>query len=628
MSAYPITSVEELTQALLEQEDGACLCVERGASDDVASALIAKASRLVRNGTPARIVCPDDVSAARYRAALASHHGLGGDAVATARELGGDAVVTAREFALEAMADPRVQSAVGRSARVLDENEHDVLMEDVKVSGLKPGRLREMLKFFYKSISDTADEDDGWLVTSEEQTVHAILLENLDVRQALLPCEVSSMAYRGLVGAGIEPEPVALIVDDYGSLSKATQRLIRYLATSGLVAVRSALPAANAEEPYPHFDGFDELAASCDASFVLETERRVAPRKSVVLDSPEAEFAFVARAVRKRLAAGTPPGDVLVAVPNPTWGSQIKAALAEIGVPSNFERGSVKIKGDPRAEGRNGEIKLATFLKLYLDPHDITALRSWLGLGDWLLRSDAFLELMAYARDRNCTVAEALASLRAVSDDERATTVFGKFDAPLDELEELRAACSSIGRDEAVELFAAHNMPLGPSAVELLGSDAAHADIERLARCAFGVSDDIRPCGSVTIAPYRYCHGRSAAVTFVTGLVNGFLPALDAVDDKHTVDHRRVALARERLLFVDLLQTARDETVCSRFTRDRLENASVLSMQTSRVYVKDGVRCAAVTPSEFADVSDEALVVPEDAPRELETRVLYASTTL
>ena len=51
-------------------------------------------------------------------------------------------------------------------------------------------------------------------------------------------------------------------------------------------------------------------------------------------------------------------------------------------------------------------------------------------------------------------------------------------------------------------------------------------------------------------------------------------------------------------------------------------------MQTSRVYVKDGVRCAAVTPSEFADVSDEALVVPEDAPRELETRVLYASTTL
>ena len=35
---------------------------------------------------------------------------------------------------------------MGRDARVLDENELAVLMEDVKVSGLKPGRLREMLK--------------------------------------------------------------------------------------------------------------------------------------------------------------------------------------------------------------------------------------------------------------------------------------------------------------------------------------------------------------------------------------------------------------------------------------------------------------------------------------------------
>lgn len=628
MSAYPIASVDELTQALLEQEDGACLCVERGASDDVAAALIAKASHLVRNGTPARIVCPDGVSAARYRAALASQHGLGGDAVAAARELGGDAVVTARELALEVMADPRVQSAVGRSARVLDENEHDVLMEDVKVSGLKPGRLREMLKFFYKSISDTADEDEGWLVTSEEQTVHAILIENLDVRRALLLCEAPSMAYRGLVEAGVEPGPLALLVDDYGSLSKASQRLIRHLATSGLVAVRSVCPAANAEEPYPHFDGFDELAASCDAAFALETGRRPAPRKNVVLDSPEAEFSFVARAVRERLAAGVAPGDVLVAVPNPTWGNQIKAALAERGVPAAFERDSAKVKGDPRIEGRYGEIKLATFLKLYLDPHDITALRSWLGFGDWLLRSDAFLELMAYARDHGCTVAEALASLRTVADADRATTVFGKFDAPLDELEELLAACSSIGRDEAVELFAAHGMPLAPSAVELLGSDAARADIGRLARFACAAPDRNRADDVVTIAPYRSCHGRTAAVTFVTGLVNGFLPALDAVDDKYTVDHRRVALAREQLLFIDLLQTASDETICSRFARDRLENASVLPMQTSRVCIKDGVRYAAVAPSEFAEASDEVLAVPEDAPRELETRVLYASTTL
>ncbi|MEI3230555.1 MAG: hypothetical protein V8S24_04425, partial [Gordonibacter pamelaeae] len=29
-----------------------------------------------------------------------------------------------------------------------------MLLEDLKVSGLKPGRLREMTKFFYKGIAD------------------------------------------------------------------------------------------------------------------------------------------------------------------------------------------------------------------------------------------------------------------------------------------------------------------------------------------------------------------------------------------------------------------------------------------------------------------------------------------
>ena len=97
-------------------------------------------------------------------------------------------MVSVRELALSILGDARVGDAVGRDARVLDENELAVLMEDVKVSGLKPGRLREMLKFFYKSISDCADDDERWLITAEEQTVHAILTENLEARRALLRC--------------------------------------------------------------------------------------------------------------------------------------------------------------------------------------------------------------------------------------------------------------------------------------------------------------------------------------------------------------------------------------------------------------------------------------------------------
>ena len=91
---------------------------------------------------------------------------------------------------------------MGRRARVLDENELAVLMEDVKVSGLKPGRLREMLVLSTRASATAPDDDERWLITAEEQTVHAILNEEPEARRALLPCEVSSLAYRGSQEAG------------------------------------------------------------------------------------------------------------------------------------------------------------------------------------------------------------------------------------------------------------------------------------------------------------------------------------------------------------------------------------------------------------------------------------------
>lgn len=250
MSACTAASVEDAANNLLEElNSGAkCLCVEHDASDDVAPALLRAARARVEAGSNVRVVCADAVAAACFRA-LAADDPL----------LGALDVVSVRELALSILGDARVGDAVGRDARVLDENELAVLMEDVKVSGLKPGRLREMLKFFYKSISDCADDDERWLITAEEQTVHAILTENLEARRALLPCEVSSLAYRGLVKAEVEREPLTLVADDFGSLSKASQRLVRHLATDGLVAAGRTLASSSSEEPYPCFDGSARL---------------------------------------------------------------------------------------------------------------------------------------------------------------------------------------------------------------------------------------------------------------------------------------------------------------------------------------------------------------------------------
>ena len=288
MSAWTAASVEDAANNLLEElNSGAMrLCVEHDASDDVAPALLRAARARVEAGSNVRVVCADAVAAARFRA-LAADDPL----------LGALDVVSVRELALSILGDARVGDAVGRDARVLDENELAVLMEDVKVSGLKPGRLREMLKFFYKSISDCADDDERWLITAEEQTVHAILTENLEARRALLPCEVSSLAYRGLVKAEVEREPLTLVADDFGSLSKASQRLVRHLATDGLVAAGRTLASSSSEEPYPCFDGFRALADEADCLVTLACERPAAARESRALDDPAAEFAFAAASV-------------------------------------------------------------------------------------------------------------------------------------------------------------------------------------------------------------------------------------------------------------------------------------------------------------------------------------------
>ena len=63
--------------------------------------------------------------------------------------------------------------------------------------------------------------------------------------------------------------------------------------------------------------------------------------------------------------------------------------------------------------------------------------------------------------------------------------------------------------------------------------------------------------------------------------------------------------------------------------RDLLENTAFTKVQTSRVFVRDGERFArGATPSEFASLTDEVLSPAPDAPRELPTKVLYASSTL
>jgi hypothetical protein len=621
MSACTVSSIADLTRDLLERR-GFCLHIRHSASDDITESLLTKASRLKADGERVLIVCADDVVASQYHLRRSAFP-----------ELSEENIMTMRELCLRVLTRAVDHQTLDRGPRILDDNEYDVLLEDLKTSGVKPRRLREMLKFFYRSLSHHASENGGeredWLLTVEERAVYALLKENLRVRRAVLPCEMASLACRGLLDAALANAPDAApdnavgvagvadtpgtpataditsiadiaIIDGYDTLSETSQYLLDTLFPNRLIVAGSTPSTQSFAEPYPNPQGFFSFGDThADVDFVELAPVRppVEEARSVYVD-PAAEFAGVATMIDDHLAAGVLPRDILVAVPNGMWGRRVIAALAQRGLHATLDEGVLKIGGDPRDTKRGKKLRLATFLRLFLNPRDLVSLRSWLGFGDWLLHSDAFLDLMAFARDQRLDMADALEELRKQPASQRPFASFAKFEGPLAELDELRQACVGISKTEAIALFDRHEMPLDERMIEMLGSDPKRADIENLARRAFDHTPSWEG-NSLLVAPYQRCRGRHARVTFLMGCVNGFLPSLDAVDDRYTIDHRSSALSREQRMFDGLKATASEKLVYSYFQNDLIENAEVLNMQTTRLFVKDAVRYAKVAPSVF-----------------------------
>lgn len=537
--------------------------------------------------TPVILLAADDVAERTFAAAGAQALTASEIIPALSQPADKPFVATAQNLALAIIETYGPAAQWLRDARVLDANEIDVLIEDLKVSGLKPGRLKEMLKFFYKSIADGKAEEAYWLITTEEQQVFAILEENLEARRALLPCEISTQALRLWNSLTDEaranvaealPENLVIIADDFGSNGAQTQNLIAAVAQGALIAVTTESEGANAQEVYPAHEHAKALQAAADTVFALEAVEPARKTQSSHYANPNEEFDAIAAQASQALANGAE--SVLVAVPNHIWAKHIQGALADRNVEAVLDFETAKVKGDPRDPKRCDALREATLAKLRRNPKDFTALRSWLGLGDWLVRSDAFLELLAYAREHELTVADALTELAALPDDERETKFFAKFDPALAELQSLLS--------ESAE----------PAA------EAVATEVETRAKAAGAnntFASDLESEPAVVIAPYQRCHGRHADVTIIAGAIDGFLPKKDAIDDNETIDHKKLAISRDRALFDDIVATAAQSVIVTSFAEDRLENADALKMATTRIIMRDEKHYARVNPSRFIE---------------------------
>lgn len=586
MSATDI-SLDELESVVLSSASKR-LGISVPAYANVDAIMLRKAAQLIAQGSSVTVVC----------ATKAHANALAAKAKA-APDRQNVPVVFAGDMALAEIEDPRVQEQILRADRVLDANELDVLTEDIKVTGLKIKRLREMLKFFYHSISDCTAEQEGWLVTQEEAMVYAVLEENLEARRALLPCEVYAKAYQGLVAAGVTPTARTIIVDDFGALSASAQRLVEYLSSGNVIAFGNDAFLSAEDEPYPAPEGMRAfLDDERTETFAIAA---AAPMKSPVrtLDNPHGEFAHVADAVATQIAGGRAPEDIVVAAPNRTWAKQIGKALAARGIDAFVDLGAGKTKGDPRDAATSANIKLAAFAKLLANPDDFTAYRTFIGVNDWLLGSDGFLELLAFAREHNLTAKEAIPVLCEPENLENATASFHKFLAPVREYEQLRDLWKTEAVGTICDAMQQHGMPLGEHA-DVLGAADERPNIQAFVD-SFKIVEPVQPQGSVAIAPYTRCHGHHCKVLFLTGMIDGFMPKRDAVDDAFDLDHRAKALARDRQMLISIEAIASKEIFYSNFDHDIIENTGALHMVTTRIYHKDGHRMAQISPSSLLD---------------------------
>ncbi len=569
-------------------------------------------------------------------------------------------VTTPRALALEVLSGADARRWTGREPRLLTAYEELFLLEDMKVSGLRPKRLREMLKFFYRSWTELADDDESWLLAGEETNIHTLLKDNLAFTQAIAEPEASNLAVNYLrthEGARAAHVFAHVLVDDYQLISKASQVLMNLLARESIAIAGDRVACAQAYESYPYVAGLDEFAdehaqvedvelAACHrcaasataAKRLLEDEAvesiafeaveaadtgdgdggAAGGGATVVLDfyQPEDEFLGIADYVSRALDEGFRPSDIVVATPNGTWGRNVAKALAHAGVPAEEIPAKQPVRGDVRDNEKCTPARILTALDLVADPTNALAWRCWCGYNDWLTNSSAISNLRAFAEERGLGLVGALDAAFAGTDAATADTdqVVGaqRVAEARASGQALIAAAEGLAGEALLEKLAAivagedgadvphvvRELCLAPAGMEGAEGDSAAAMAARFRdRLLSPVADD---ADAVKVIPYDACAGLSPKVLIIAGFVDGFIPCRAYFDGAEmALDKQEREHEKDTRRVYALAGKAEARLVVSRFETTDLQSAGVLKLRIGRIRLRNGVRTCQIPPSEF-----------------------------
>lgn len=625
--------------------------IEGGVGCGKTAALIARAAALLEDG-----VAPEDMlvltatpdAARALSARLTEAAGERGNAIE---------VTCARDVALGLLASKEGRAFSGRAGRLVTPLELGFIMEDMKTSGLKQRRLREMLKFFYRNwteLTGGADDDDGWLIPGEEADVHALLKDVLRFTGGILEPEASAMAARFLLArpdALADVQRSCVLVDDYQMHSRASQHLANLLARDSITVAADPTAVVEVFDSYPYGEGIGEFTQAnegCErivlaASHTCPAAARAASRLRASLDAgaapsdtetedasftaleaadPVAEMAAVADAVQAALEAGTNPSSIYILAFHPAWERCIARALEARGIAAALPiRGRVAA-GDYRDLDRCAPARLLTALALVADPTDALAWRAWCGFGDYLANSAAFADMRAEGETQGKGLVAMLEKVAVAAPEEGFPgTGIGRI---LDAYRAGRALVERLQGLEGNELIGALADALDLSAEErertaqlasaltapepgVNAPSDARAMIararQRMNAPVFETTED-----HVLIGDSAHLTGLTPATLVLCGFVNGFFPTRDYFDATVTTpDKQKLVLATDTRRLYTAAGKATQRLAASWFTSIGLVEAETLKLEVGRVKLRRGERIAVTAPSIYlADIDPGA----------------------
>ncbi|MBQ9954771.1 MAG: AAA family ATPase [Eggerthellaceae bacterium] len=622
------------------------IMIQGGAGTGKSSHVIERAAALLEAGTPSNEIL---ILAASPDAANVLARKLEAKAGPSAREV---TVTVPRALALQILDGESARAQTGRDARILTPFEYNIAMEDLKVSGLRPQRLKEMVKFLFRGWSELRHDEPGWLINSQERGLVAMLTECADSNRCYFDVEVTAAAARHLVhddSALNEHVHAYVLVDDYTSLSRASQLLAGLLASHLLCVTCDPTIRATVFEQYPYAEGANEFLELHPNAQKVQLTKSVLPQDTVVginnvtsdaaylaeldleavdpnakgiqtlsFDEPNDELDAIAQLVGDEIARGRNASDIYIASPSKAWSSHLVRKLGEAGLPVCANNLSAALSGDVRDLASCQAPLVFTLLQLCANPGNPAAIRSWCGFGDHLARSGEFESLRAHCKDSGISLSEALGG--------ESDRLGGLSTEPISRLRALHAQALRIV-DAACGLTGnALLETLARSAAEAAGSDAS--DMRAVASIAT-ICGPVKEAdtaetllgraytklalpqfpreNAVRVGGLTDAYGLEAPLVICSGMVNGLIPCVEHFDRTAVTAEKQALLYRKGLeSFHALLSAAPGSLTFTYFQ-------SILLLETKRIRVRvDRIRLdrqkrrlCLVSPSIYLEKLDE-----------------------